>query len=549
MAINFPSNPTVNQTYTATHINMHGTVVSGDIDYVTFTVGSLPITALYLSKYIGVDAIAFFAIQQGSQFTAGNNVAQMTVYGHFGPGVAGKAVGNNILGSVVLSANTTYTMWIQQTGVNLTEYAFSTDPTFSGSVLPSDYSDNPLVPTAITYTPSGSTWIWNGVTWNIRPLGSNLDDLADVDVLSVTNGQVLYYNGTTRLWEAFSLTSSFNGGGISNALSILDTTPSGNYQSGALIVAGGVGVAGAIRTNSSITSGSSIASGTTVTAATGLNVTTGGAAITGNSTVTGTLGITSTTTLTTRAELRFNDIDNTNYIGFRAPTNLTTNTTYQLPAADGTSGQLLTTNGLGVLTWSTVSGGGGGGGTSNPPGGTTGSIQFNDNGVFGGVNGLTFDQLTDTVSAFNITASGTIDGGATGVITNIASIALVGQVDPITAVSDDITLANNASTSITTESAVKGYVDTGLSLKATTDSPTFTGTVSGIDSTMVGLGNVENTALSTWTGNNSITTVGTLTNLSVAGNISVPTTPSQTTHATNKRYVDSRAIAMSIALS
>jgi hypothetical protein len=528
---------------------MHGTVVSGDIDYVTFTVGSLPITALYLSKYIGVDAIAFFAIQQGSQFTAGNNVAQMTVYGHFGPGVAGKAVGNNILGSVVLSANTTYTMWIQQTGVNLTEYAFSTDPTFSGSVLPSDYSDNPLVPTAITYTPSGSTWIWNGVTWNIRPLGSNLDDLADVDVLSVTNGQVLYYNGTTRLWEAFSLTSSFNGGGISNALSILDTTPSGNYQSGALIVAGGVGVAGAIRTNSSITSGSSIASGTTVTAATGLNVTTGGAAITGNSTVTGTLGITSTTTLTTRAELRFNDIDNTNYIGFRAPTNLTTNTTYQLPAADGTSGQLLTTNGLGVLTWSTVSGGGGGGGTSNPPGGTTGSIQFNDNGVFGGVNGLTFDQLTDTVSAFNITASGTIDGGATGVITNIASIALVGQVDPITAVSDDITLANNASTSITTESAVKGYVDTGLSLKATTDSPTFTGTVSGIDSTMVGLGNVENTALSTWTGNNSITTVGTLTNLSVAGNISVPTTPSQTTHATNKRYVDSRAIAMSIALS
>jgi hypothetical protein len=66
---------------------------------------------------------------------------------------------------------------------------------------------------------------------------------------------------------------------------------------------------------------------------------------------------------------------------------------------------------------------------------------------------------------------------------------------------------------------------------------------------MVGLGNVENTALSTWTGSSSITTVGTLTNLSVAGNISVPTTPSQTTHATNKRYVDTRAIAMSIALS
>lgn len=548
MAINFPSNPTVNQTYTATHINLHGTVVSGDKDYVTFTVGVLPITALYLSKYVGIDAIAFFAIQQGPQFTAGNNVAQMVVYGHFGPSVVGKAVGNNVLGSVILAANTTYTMWIQQTGVNLTEYAFSTDPTFSGSVLPTDYSDNPLAPTSITYTPSGSTWIWNGVTWNIRPPGSNLDDLADVDVISATNGQVLYYNGTTRLWEPLSLTSSFNGGSIGNALTILNTTASGDYQSGALIVAGGVGIAGAIRTNSSITAGSSIASGTTITAATGLTVTTGGAAITGNSTVTGTLGITSTTTLSTRAELRFNDTDNSNHIGFRAPNNLTVNTTYQLPAADGTSGQALTTNGLGTLTWSTISGGGGGG-SSNPPGGVTGNIQFNDNGVFGGVANLTFDQLTDTVLAINITASGTIDGDATGAITNIASISLVGQAQAITAISDDTTLANNASTSLTTEAAVKGYVDDGLGSKAPIDGPTFTGTVGGITNDMVGLGNVENTALTTWAGSSSITTVGTLTNLSVAGNISVPTIPSQTTHATNKRYVDTRAIAMSIALS
>ena len=547
MAINFPSNPTVNQTYTATHINLHGTVVSGDKDYVTFTVGVLPITALYLSKYISVDNKAFFAIQQGPQFTAGNNVTLMTVYGHFGPAVVGKTVGNNVLGSVVLTANTTYTMWIQQTGASLTEYAFSTDPTFSGSVLPSDYSDNPLAPTSITYTPSGSTWIWNGVTWNIRPPGSNLDDLADVDVISATNGQVLYYNGTTRLWEPLSLTSSFNGGSIGNALTILNSTASGDYQSGALIVSGGVGVAGAIRTNSSITAGSSIASGTTITAATGLTVTAGGAAITGNSTVTGTLDITSTTVLRTRAELRFNDTDNSNHVGFRAPNNLTANTTYQLPATDGTSGQVLTTNGLGVLSWST--GSGGGGGASNPPGGNTGNIQFNDNGSFGGVTNLTYDQLTDTLSAVNITFSGTVDGSSTGAITNIAELSFVGQLQAITTVSDDPLLANNASTSITTEAAVKGYVDTAIALTAPLADPTFTGTVGGITNSMVGLGNVENTALSTWAGSSSITTVGTLTDLSVAGNISVPTIPSQTTHATNKKYVDTRAIAMSIALS
>lgn len=39
---------------------------------------------------------------------------------------------------------------------------------------------------------------------------------------------------------------------------------------------------------------------------------------------------------------------------------------------------------------------------------------------------------------------------------------------------------------------------------------TFTGTVSGITSTMVGLGNVENTALSTWAGTSNITTLGTV---------------------------------------
>jgi hypothetical protein len=99
------------------------------------------------------------------------------------------------------------------------------------------------------------------------------------------------------------------------------------------------------------------------------------------------------------------------------------------------------------------------------------------------------------------------------------------------------------------ESAVKTYVDDGLSVKADINDPTFTGTVGGVSKSMVGLGNVENTALSTWTGSSSITTVGTLTNLSVAGNISVPTTPSQPAHASNKRYVDTRAIAMSIALS
>jgi hypothetical protein len=38
-------------------------------------------------------------------------------------------------------------------------------------------------------------------------------------------------------------------------------------------------------------------------------------------------------------------------IGLKAPNSLTTSTTYTLPSADGTSGQLLRTNGSGTLSW------------------------------------------------------------------------------------------------------------------------------------------------------------------------------------------------------
>lgn len=68
-----------------------------------------------------------------------------------------------------------------------------------------------------------------------------------------------------------------------------------------------------------------------------------------------------------------------------------------LPVDDGTSGQVLSTDGLGVLSWTTV---GGGGTPSAPPN----SIQFNDGGSFGGSSGLTFDG-TNTVT---FAANGTI---------------------------------------------------------------------------------------------------------------------------------------------
>jgi hypothetical protein len=52
-------------------------------------------------------------------------------------------------------------------------------------------------------------------------------------------------------------------------------------------------------------------------------------------------------------ELRFmEDSDNgTNYVALKAADSLTANTTYTLPTADGTSGQVLSTSGTGTLSW------------------------------------------------------------------------------------------------------------------------------------------------------------------------------------------------------
>jgi len=69
-------------------------------------------------------------------------------------------------------------------------------------------------------------------------------------------------------------------------------------------------------------------------------------------------------------------------------------------------------------------------------------------------------------------------------------------------ITDALDSTTAASTYLTQSTAASTY--------APINNPTFTGTVSGVTKSMVGLGNVENTALSTWAGSTSITTLGTI---------------------------------------
>jgi hypothetical protein len=67
--------------------------------------------------------------------------------------------------------------------------------------------------------------------------------------------------------------------------------------------------------------------------------------------------------ISSQADLRFHSgaVGSSGYVGFQAPSSLTGATIWTLPATDGSSGQVLTTNGTGVLSWGSGGGGGGGG--------------------------------------------------------------------------------------------------------------------------------------------------------------------------------------------
>jgi len=59
-------------------------------------------------------------------------------------------------------------------------------------------------------------------------------------------------------------------------------------------------------------------------------------------------------TLNAQSDLRFADSDSSNWVAFQAPATVASNVTWTLPATDGTSGQALSTNGSGTLSWTNV---------------------------------------------------------------------------------------------------------------------------------------------------------------------------------------------------
>jgi len=560
MAIIFPSNPTVNQTYTATHINIHGTVVAGDKDYVTFTVGSSPVTALYLSKYVSVDQKGWFAIQAGSTWTILQTsiTPEMLAYGHFGPGTPGLRVGDNVLKptNITLTANTTYTMWIQQTGSSLTEYAFSTDQTFTGSVLPSDYSDNPLAPTAITYTASGDTWKWTGSVWDILPNASPTFTAVSAGSVSASTVSATTVSATNVITSNFTI-SSINANVVGNTTGTHTGPVVGNVNGSILssdgltavlqhgsngtdaVFTGSVtgNVTGTVSSlsnrilkdigdvsSTTPTNGqflvydNALTKWTPTTVVTGFNggnvtnpinlnnsavsttTTSGALQVTGGVGIVGNLNIGGYLTIGAGNEIRFYNTAGTFYTALKSAS-VAVNKTYTLPSTDGSSGQFLQTNGSGALTWASSSGAGGG----TPPGGSNTYVQFNNLNSFGGDSSFAFNVSTTTLTIPTLNATGI----ANFTNSSVSSSAATGAVQ------------------VTGGVGIQGQLNVGGATNKITSSTASTSTSTGALIIAGGIGIAGNAY--------------------VGGNVNLGTAPSSATHAASKAYVDSNILAFSMA--
>jgi len=96
-------------------------------------------------------------------------------------------------------------------------------------------------------------------------------------------------------------------------------------------------------------------------------------------------------------DLRLNDADSSNYVGFKAPTTVSSNIVWTLPAADtGVSGYVLSSNGSGVLSWVES------GDNSSPS--FTGDVTLTDDGALVGTSSFNA-TYTGSVKTYTVTVA------------------------------------------------------------------------------------------------------------------------------------------------
>jgi len=211
---------------------------------------------------------------------------------------------------------------------------------------------------------------------------------------SYTDGQLLIGNSTGNTLTKATLTAG-SGITVTNAAGAITIAASGGGGSGDV-------VGPASSTDNAFTRFDGT-TGKLVQNSTGATLSDTGAAV-----FTGALDVLGNSTAGSNIKL-YEDTDNgTNYVSFKAPDTIAANVTWTLPAADGTSAQVLSTNGSGTLSWATA-------GSSQWT--TSGSDIYYSTGSVA-VKTTTFSSIAGTVGTLTIGGTNANTSGGIAYQTN-----------------------------------------------------------------------------------------------------------------------------------
>jgi len=153
--------------------------------------------------------------------------------------------------------------------------------------------------------------------------------------INITDGK-LFYKDNTGAVQTIATKAGASGDVVGPASATANAVPTFNGTTGKLI-----------QNNSGVTISAGVVTATGFSGP--LNGTVGA--------TTPTTGVFTDVTLNAQGDVRFADSDSSNYVAFQGASTIASNVTWTLPSADGTSGQVLQTNGTGTLSWTTPSSG------------------------------------------------------------------------------------------------------------------------------------------------------------------------------------------------
>jgi hypothetical protein len=473
-----------------------GSYVAGTGLTLTGNEFSISNTAVTSGSYGSGDAVATFTVNQQGQLTAASNTAITANAAN----LTGTALNANIVTSNLTTVGTLGNLTVTGnisagnistgagsggniSGANLVSANFFTG-TLTTNAQPNITSVGTLTSLTVTGTVTGGNLTTAGAA-NVGSLNvtgtSNLGAIGNVTITGGTNGQVLSTNGSGGL-SFISISSS----GISNGTSNVniptvngnvDITAAGNTT---LVVTGtGANISGTANITGNLVAGN-ISTG----AGSGGNIT--GANLVSANFFTGTLTTAAQPNITSIGSLIGLTVSNaTGVVDFTTTANVTLGAVANLHISGGTSGQVLSTDGSGGLSFVTI----------NSSGISNGNSNVNIPTANGNVNITSAGNTTMVITGTGVNVAGTLN------VTGNANVGNLGTAQVL------------ASANVTAPQLISN-----IAVGTAPFIVTSTTQVANLNVATAGTAGLAVAVTGNAQGN--ITSVGTLTSLDVTGNIS-----------------------------